>query len=198
MNKLLMGLVVASLAIGCGKSAEGDPAEKKTEAKADTKKGAAKKAPESKAPATKAAAAPAAKAWLPMADYGIQLEVPAGAKAAKSAGSSFMINSPKGQCTVMLNKKNDMAYFPSYDSAKKTIDKGIGGKMKAMIKEEKKDADNWTFFYTKESMMDPAKSKFAVDVRTKVGEGIYSCGRVTNSKADAECVLHACNSIKPL
>jgi hypothetical protein len=167
----------------------------KTEAPAE-KKGAAPASAEKKveAPATKA---PATKAWLAADKLGVQLEVPAGAKFESGAGTSLMLMTQDGGCTVMLSKKDDMSYFQSYDATVAEIEKGTMGKKKEMLKNEKVDESNWTIYYTKESMFEPGKSQYAVDVRKKVGADEYSCSRVSDTEADAKCVLDACLSMKP-
>jgi hypothetical protein len=91
-----------------------------------------------------------------------------------------------------------MSFFQSYDSTIGDIEKGTMGKKKDMIKNEKVDDANWTIYYTKEGMIDPGKLQYAVDIRKKVGDGEYSCGRVSDSEADAKCVMDACASLKPL
>jgi hypothetical protein len=168
------------------------------EAPSADKKAAPPSAAKSAAPATQAAPEPPKKAWVKVDAFGVQLEVPAGAKFEPGAGTSLMLMTQDGGCTVMLSKKDDMSFFQSYDSTIGDIEKGTMGKKKDMIKNEKVDDANWTIYYTKEGMIDPGKLQYAVDVRKKVGEGEYSCGRVSDNEADAKCVLEACASLKPL
>lgn len=195
MKSTLIGCTLALLAFGCGdKSGESSTpaANKSSETKAEKK---ADKAPEAPAAAPPKAAEPAP---LKIEQYGVQIDAPAGAKAESGAGTSLMIMSPEGNCTIMLSKKDDMSFFPSYDSTVGDIEKGLMGKKKDMLINEKTDDDNWVIHYTKESMMDPSKTQHGIDVRKKIGEDVYSCGRVVNDEADATCVLNACKSLKPL
>lgn len=188
MNLKLTVAFVSLACVACGKTEA--PAEKKGAAPASAEK-------KVEAPATQAAPAPAAKAWLTADKLGVQLEVPAGAKFEPGAGTSLMLMTQDGSCTVMLSKKDDMSYFQSYDATIAEIEKGTMGKKKEMLKNEKVDESNWTIYYTKESMFEPGKSQYAVDVRKKVGADEYSCSRVNDSEADAKCVLEACLSMKP-
>lgn len=169
---------------------------KTDEKKSDDKKAADKKGGDAKGGDAKAAAGPAKKAWLKLDKYGIQIEAPEGAKAEDGAGTSLMIMSPDGSCTIMLSKKDDMTLMSSYDDTIAEIEKGQMGKKKEMIKNEKTDDSNWVIHYTKESMTDPAKTQHGVDVRKKVGDAEYSCGRIQDDEADAKCVLEACQSLK--
>ncbi len=200
--RIIPALAIAlSLTTACDKKADDKKAdEKKADAKkADAKAGDAKAdGGDDKADGgdDKAAAGPAKKAWLAVEKYGVQIEVPEGATVADGAGTSVMISAPDGSCTVMLSKKDDSSYFPSYDSTIETIEKGSGGKKKEMITNEKTDDANWTIHYTKEALTDPNRTQHGVDVRKKVGDAEYSCSRIQDSEDDAKCVLHACQSIK--
>lgn len=189
LHKFCLSVTLLSLCFACNKAEEGggDTAEKTSAAKEDQ----AEKKAEPKAKV-------AEKEWLKIEKFGVQLEVPKGAKPMPGAGSSLMISGPDGGCTVMLAKKDDMSHFPSYDSTMKTIEKGVTGKKKEMLINEKKDGDNWVIHYTKAGMIDPKKTQHAVDVRAKIGDDLFSCSRVTDKEADAQCILHACQSLKKL
>lgn len=186
MNLKLSAVVISFACVACSKGEA--PADKKPAAPASEKKAAA--------PATVAAPEVAKKSWLKIDKFGIQIEVPAGATGADGAGTSLMISAPDGSCTVMLSKKDDMSFFQSYDATVAEIEKGAMGKKKDMLKNEKVDESNWTIYYTKESMFEPGKSQYAIDVRKKVGADEYSCSRVNDTEADAKCVLDACMSLK--
>ena len=80
------------------------------------KKAAPASAAKSAAPATQAAPEPPKKEWVKVDKFGVQLEVPAGAKFEPGAGTSLMLMTQDGGCTVMLSKKDDMSFFQSYDS----------------------------------------------------------------------------------
>ncbi|MFO0632134.1 MAG: hypothetical protein U0168_04710 [Nannocystaceae bacterium] len=178
--------LLCALTTACdSKSADDKSADAK---KSDGKSGDAK--------AGDAKPAVAKKAWLEVDKFGVQLEVPEGATVMDGAGTSVMISGPDGGCTVMLAKKDDMSFFQSYDATIAEIDKGQMGKKKEMLENKKTDDSNWTIYYTKESMTDPSKTQYAVDVRKKVGEAEYSCARVEDQEADAKCVLEACASLK--
>jgi hypothetical protein len=185
----ILGLTLALTA--CDKKADDKKdGDKKA---ADDKKGGDAKGGDAKA----AAAAPAKKAFLKVEKMGVQIEVPEGSTIMDGAGTSVMISDANGGCTVMLSKKDDMSFFQTYDATIADIEKGQMGKKKEMIKNEKTDDSNWTIYYTKESMTDPAKTQYAVDVRKKVGDAEFSCARIEDAEADAKCVLDACLSLKP-
>lgn len=201
--RIIPALAIAlSLTTACDKKPDEKKADdkkadaKKSDAKAGDAKAGDAKADDAKADDAKAAAGPATKAWLAVEKYGVQIEVPEGATVADGAGTSVMISAPDGSCTVMLSKKDDSSFFPSYDSTIERIEKGSGGKKKEMITNEKTDDANWTVHYTKEALTDPTRTQHAVDVRKKVGDAEYSCSRIQDSEDDAKCVLHACQSIK--
>lgn len=190
--RLISALALTLCFSACDKKEEGG--DKKDDKKSADKKDAKG---DKKADAKDAAPAPAAKAFLKVEKFGVQLEVPAGATVSDGAGTSVMIMSPDGGCTVMLAKKDDMSFFQTYEKTIEDIEKGQMGKKKEMLENVKTDDSNWVIYYTKESMTDPAKTQYGVDVRKKVGDGEYSCSRIENSEADAKCVLEACKSLKP-
>lgn len=193
--RIIPALALALSVAACDKS---DSGEKKGDDKkaAGDKKGGDAKGGDAKGGDAKAAAGPAKKAWLKIDQYGIQIEAPEGAKAEPGAGTSLMIMSPDGSCTIMLSKKDDMTMMQNYDQTLADIEKGTMGKKKEILKNEKKDDTNWSIHYTKEAMTDPNKTQHGVAVHRKIGDHEYSCGRIQDSEDDAKCVLAACESMK--
>ena len=111
----------------------------------------------------------------------------------------FCVNSVTNESWYNKNihPADRVRFQAAYDATIADIDKGTMGKKKEMIKNEKTDDSNWTIYYTKEAMTDPAKTQYAVDVRKKVGDAEYSCARIEDNEADAKCVMDACLSLKP-
>ena len=181
-HMIKVGLFAAVVAmIGCSKD-EAKPAEGS----------AAKAAPGG---AEKAVAKPAALAWKKLDVLGgLQIEVAGDAEVSDASADApgVSIISATG-CSLKVNQTTDM-YTDDFDKAKAESEKDPGKKFKAWTKAEK-TSDGWVLHWTADSMS--GSTVQAIQVRKKIGEKQYECWNTADTAAEAECILKACQGLKP-
>jgi hypothetical protein len=175
-----------------------------------------KKAPEPvAAPATNSAApAPAAKptepaaapapaagalAWKNLDKLGAKVEVPADATVEDTSSDgppkpppSYSVYNNSGDFNLMISGTSDLDP-ETIDAMKKQLAMDPN-KVKKYTKEEK-GKDSWVLEWEADSMMEPGKTLYGVNVkRTVAGKGI-SCARNVDKKDAADAISKACRSI---
>jgi len=164
----------------------GDGAAKKENAKgADAKKGQD----------AKEAAKPVAKAWKQFKEMKVQIELPGDATLEENKMDDWNGSANWADYAHQLDVSTVTEAYPSdFEAAKKSIE-GDPNKFQKFTKEESTDA-GWHLEYELKSMMDPEKTLYGVQIRKKIGEKQYECGRNVDSAEKRAVVAEACATLK--
>jgi hypothetical protein len=151
-----------------------------------------------KAQAGQPAAAPAALAWKTLDKLNVKLEVPADVEITDStpegqpqaAPSYSMFN--ESNFNVMVSATTDLD-ASSMDAMKKELALDPN-KVRSYTRSEK-TSDGWVLEWEADSMSEPGKTLYGVNVRKNLGGHGVSCSRNVDSKAIATAISTACQSM---
>lgn len=122
----------------------------------------------------------------------VQMDVPAGAQISDTSADAPAVSISATDCSINVSTTTD-AYASDIEGAKKEIQKDPNPFQK--FTKEEKTATGWHLEYELQAMGEKA-ALYGVQVRTKIGDKEYECGRNSRSAAERDCVAKACATLR--
>lgn len=122
----------------------------------------------------------------------VQMDVPAGAQISDTSADAPAVSVNATDCSINVSTTTD-AYASDIEGAKKEIQKDPNPFQK--FTKEEKTATGWHLEYELQAMGEKA-ALYGVQVRTKIGDKEYECGRNSRNAAERDCVAKACATLR--
>lgn len=178
---LLTLTALAALATSCDQKKPAEPAPK----------------PAAAAPATEKAAPAAASVAKPLEKLGAKIEVPGSIVVHDNTGEgmppsySLYSETENSEFNLMVSRTSDLD-SSTMEAAQKMI--GLDPNKLKKFTQQEKTKDGWVLAWEAESMMDQ-KPLYGIQVRRTIGGKGVNCERNVESKAVADQLLKACQTL---